>query len=548
LLCDPSARNAVRRPLKGMSEPVASGSEPFSDTHWISLRYFSLYRLVVAGLLFVTALAHPSAFPVLSPYQTWHYLLLLASLYLLSTLVAVLLAYRYRRHANWQLTASVVVDVLVVTLLIHAGGGLGSGLGSMLLVTLAGAGLVSEGRLALLYAAVATIAVLFEQTVRALQNDLDLVGFFNAGVFSCAFFAVAVSARLLARRVIANEALARQRGIDLRNQTLISQRVIEAMQDGVLVLRRDGGIRQSNPRARQLLGLSGVNEVQVAECSPELGAGFVSWSRGENVNAVLARIPGSGFELRVHFAATATSEADVLAFLEDMSDLREQARQLKLASLGRLTASIAHEIRNPLSAISHAGELMREERRGEMHDRLLRIILDNAQRLDRIVNDVLELGRRDRTYRELIDLAQTLPLFVAELLAQENVPPEVLRLELSGTAKLCFDRSHFHQVMWNLLGNALRHSRRLAASVRLVVRDGRQEGHIELHVIDDGEGVDEACREQIFEPFFTTRHRGTGLGLYIARELCDANGARLELQGVGPGADFRLLGRAVGCQ
>lgn len=522
-------------------------SERFSETHWKSLRYFNLYRLAVAALLFSAALLHPSAFAVFGPDQGRQQLLVLASLYLLSTAIAVLLAYQLRRHASMQLTGSVLVDVLVMTLLIHVGGGLGSGLGSMLLVTLAGAGLVGQGRLVVFYAAMATLAILFEQSYRALQNDFDVLGFFNAGVFSSAFFAVAVSARLLARRVIANEALALQRGVDLKNQTVISQRVIEEMQDGVLVLSRDGRVKQSNPRARRLLGLSGASDCLLAECSADLAQGFVAWSKGVDQESVLARVPASGFELRASFVPTETSDRDVLAFLEDMGYLREQARQMKLAALGRLTANIAHEIRNPLSAISHAGELLREERRGEMHERLLRIVLDNAQRLDRIVSDVLELGRRDRAYRESIDLRQALPLFVEEYLVKEDLPADVLTLELAGSATLCFDRSHFHQVLWNLLGNAVRHSRRAAGSVRLVVLDGRVAGQIELHVIDDGEGIDDACREQIFEPFFTTHHRGTGLGLYIARELSDANGAQLELLGTGPGADFRLLGRTTGC-
>lgn len=220
---------------------------------------------------------------------------------------------------------------------------------------------------------------------------------------------------------------------------------------------------------------------------------------------------------------------------------------MKLAALGRLTASIAHEIRNPLSAISHAGELLREELRGQLYDRLLRIVLDNSQRLERIVSDVLELGRRDRSYRELINLREALPASVEEYLVKEQLPGEVVCLELSGMATLFFDRSHFHQVLWNLLGNALRHSQGAVGSVRVLVCDGLLADQVELHVIDDGEGVDDDCREQIFEPFFTTRPHGTGLGLYIARELCEANGAQLDLQRPGPGADFRLLGRAVGC-
>ena len=523
------------------------GAEQFSEMHWKSLRYFNLYRFVVAALLFFSALLYPSAFTILSPNQGLQHLAL-ASVYLVATALAVIIAYRHRQHATMQLTASVLVDVLVMTMLIHVGGGLGSGLGSMLLVTLAGAGLVGQGRLVLFYAAMATLPVLFEHSYRAFQDDFDAAGFFHAGLFSAGFFAVAVSARLLARRVIANEALARQRGVDLNNQTLISQRVIEEMQDGVVVLRRDGRIKQNNPRARQLLGLDGDSEYLLAEYSPELAQNFVEWCRNGGDQDVLVRVPASGMQLRARFASTETSESDVLVYLEDMGRLQEQAQQLKLAALGRLTANIAHEIRNPLSAISHAGELLREERRGEMYERLLRIMLDNTQRLERIVSDVLELGRRDRTYPELIDLRDSLPLLIEEYLVKEDLSVDVVRLELSGVAALCFDRSHFHQVLGNLLGNALRHSQRIAGSVRLLVCDGKGDAQVELHVIDDGDGVGDAHREQIFEPFFTTHHRGTGLGLYIARELCDANGALLELQASAPGADFCLLGRSSGCQ
>jgi len=521
------------------------GAECFSETHWKSLRYFNLYRFAVASLLFFSALLYPSALLVLTPQQGLLHLLL-ASAYLVSTALTVILAYRHRQHASMQLTASVMVDVVVVTWLIHVGGGLGSGLGSMLLVTLAGAGLVGQGRLVLFYAAMATLAVLFEQSYRAtLHNDFDAAGFFHTGIFCAGFFAVAVSARLLARRVITNEVLARQRGVDLNNQTVISQRVIEEMQDGVLVLSRTGQVRQSNPRARQLLALHGGSEV--SECSTELMQGFVDWCRDPGDEDALVSVPASGMQLRARFVGTASTENDVLVFLEDIGRLQEQARQIKLAALGRLTANIAHGIRNPLSAISHAGELLREERRGELYERLLRIVLDNTQRLERIVNDILELGRRDRSYRERIDLREVLPSFIEEYRVKENLPAEVVGLEISGVATLCFDRSHFHRVLWNLMGNALRHSQRAANSICLLVCDAPADGQLELHVIDDGQGVDDTCREQIFEPFFTTHHRGTGLGLYIARELCEANGAQLELQKSGPGADFCLLGRSVGC-
>jgi two-component system sensor histidine kinase PilS (NtrC family) len=158
---------------------------------------------------------------------------------------------------------------------------------------------------------------------------------------------------------------------------------------------------------------------------------------------------------------------------------------------------------------------------------------------------VLELGRRDRVHREFIDLSQTLPLFVEEFALKENVPSDTVQVEISGGAIIVFDRSHLHQILWNLVGNAFRYSQRVTGSIRLSVRDRDRENRIDLHVIDDGVGVDEAQREQIFEPFFTTHSRGTGLGLYIARELCEANGAHIELLNSQTGADFCISGRSV---
>lgn len=516
------------------------------DTHWKSLRYFNLYRFLIAGLLFVSTLLHPSQFSILGPDQGRVHLAL-TSLYLLATTFALFLMHHHRRRFNLQLSTHVLIDIFVMTLLMHTGGGLRSGLGTMLLVTLAGSGLVGQGRLVLFYAAVATLSVLFEQLYRTLINDFDAAGFFQAGVFSIGFFAVAISARLLARRVLANEELARQRGVDLKNQTLISQRVIEEMQDGVLVLGRDGWVKQHNPRAERLLGLSGTPDGMLETYSAELAQGFSSWRTCAADDSVVVRAPANGMQLRARFVPTESSERDVLVFLEDMGRLQEQAQQLKLAALGRLTANIAHEIRNPLSAISYAGELMLEERRDGLHERLLRIVLDNTQRLERIVSDVLELGRRDRAHRELIRLRESLPLFIEEYVVKEKAAADIIQLEFSGSAVLCFDRSHFHQVLWNLLGNALRHSQRIAGSVRLRVRNAPHEGQVELHLTDDGEGVGDEQREQVFEPFFTTHNRGTGLGLYIARELSEANGARLELLGNTPGAHFRITGRSDEC-
>lgn len=530
-----------------MVSETVPGVRQVADSHWKSLRYFNAYRVCIATLLFISSLIHPSPFSLIAPEKGSHHLVV-TSLYLAATLASLVGVSLYRRRFNLQLNVHVMVDIAVLTLLMNFGGGTRSGMGVLLLVSLAGSGLVGQGRLVLFYAAVATLSVLYEQAYRSITADASPADFFQAGLFCAGFFGIAILARLIARRVIANEELARKRGIDLRNQTLISQRIIEQMQDGVLVIDRAGLVRQNNPRAARLLGLSDPAERRLANYSTELARSFLIWCERPSSEPVLVRAPASGMQLRARFVSTDSSERDVLVFLEDMGRLQEQARQLKLAALGRLTANIAHEIRNPLSAINHAGELLREENHDETNDRLLRIVLDNTNRVERIVSDVLELGRRDRAHRELIDLRQTLASLAEEYTAKERIASNVVRLEISGEAKLCFDRAHFYQVLGNLLGNGLRHSRKTEGSVRLVVANGKHEGWVDLHVVDDGPGVDESTREQIFEPFFTTHSRGTGLGLYIARELCEANAAQLELRESEAGADFCISGRFDECQ
>jgi len=229
-----------------------------------------------------------------------------------------------------------------------------------------------------------------------------------------------------------------------------------------------------------------------------------------------------------------------VVFVEDMTRSREQAQQLKLAALGRLTANIAHEIRNPLSAISHASELLAEERRDLDRRRLTRIIFDNTVRLERLVADVLQLNRRDRVAAERTVLGEWLRLFLGEFVANEDVPADRFVIEPS-RAWIAFDREHLRQVVWNLLRNAVRHARQEPGAVRLAARAFGDK--VEFSVTDNGPGVPATVQGQLFEPFFTTDSKGTGLGLYLARELCAANDASLEYVADGPGAHFRIVCR-----
>lgn len=507
---------------------------------WTSLHYFNIYRLIVASVFLLAVFIYPRTSGLGSEHLR---------LFIWTSIAYWLLAVffygalkKLRMGFNRLMSLQVMGDILAITLMMYASGGSRSGLAAMLLVVLAGAGLVGQGRLTLFYAALATVAVLTEQAWRVLGLGTDLADFVQTGILCMGFFATAISARLLARRVIANEELARQRGIDLANQQSVSERVIRDMQDGVMVVDSGEKVRQWNPQAEALLGVRAPARPDLASFSVALAGHYRNFKGGTKEQIASLRVPGSGDLLRARFVHAGAS-GDVLIYLEDMGRIQQQAQQIKLAALGRLTANIAHEIRNPLSAISHAAELLREEKRTEGQERLSRIINDNALRLERLVRDVLELGRRDRASQEPIRLAGFLESFLDELAMHEQTDRAVFALTVAADAVLLFDRTHLNQVCWNLLSNARRHCSGRQGAVRIEVRDLPSSGRVELHIIDDGAGVDEEARGKIFEPFFTTHGRGTGLGLYIARELCEANDAVIEWIGNDPGAHFRISGR-----
>ena len=528
-MADSALRSLLRIPQQGA----------VADSFWVSLKYFNFYRIAVAAIFLLAALIFGDTLSLGShDLVTFTY----ASVVYLALAVVFHVALRKAPvHFNLQLTLHVFVDVVAVVVLMYASSGIRSGLGVMLLISLAGAALVSRGTLMLFYAALASIAVLLEQSYWVLAQDSSTANYLQPGLLSIGYFATALITNRLARRLILNERLARQRGADLADQLRINRLVIRDVQDGVLVVDANGLVHLHNPRAVDLLGRVVPELSQVEDFSEELAQRLAAWRAGHGASSVNMRFTESGRLVRGRFVSAGVAGGSFsLVFLEDLSKLQEQAQQLKLAALGRLTASIAHEIRNPLSAITHAGDLLHEEQRGPQKERMVQIIRDNARRLERMVHDVLELSRRDRVQPETIRMRPYLLTFIEEFVQNDGrIPSESFAVEAGGDVTMEFDRAHLNQVLWNLLHNAWRHCRRLAGSVRIAV--SRRANRVELHVLDDGEGVPRALQAQLFEPFFTTFASGTGLGLYIARELCAANGASLEYLDRGPGADFRIL-------
>ncbi|MEW6563418.1 MAG: ATP-binding protein [Pseudomonadota bacterium] len=501
---------------------------------WRSLLYFNVYRMSLAtvfvGLSFMLGVA-----PLFVG---------LSALYLVLAGASLPLIYWRRPYFDLQLGVQIGTDIVLLTLLSQAGGGMQVNLEMLLLVSLAAAGLISRGRVSLFFASLASIAILLQHSYAVLTKGAEIERYVQVALLCVAYFAVAWMAHRLAQYAIASEKLAALREADLASLAEANQLVIQDMPDGVLVVDAQGVVRQYNPGVERLSGLTFPPNGQIAldNYSPALAGLYAQWRKDPSRDQADLRFSATREEVRVRFLPVRRDTFwGAVVLLEDMQHVQAQAQQVKLAALGRLTMNIAHEVRNPLSAIRYATDLLREDVREPADMRLLQIITDNAMRLDHIVQDVMELNRRDRVRPESMQLEAELPKFVEALCQAEGVEASLFHLGLHPGLQIRFDRGHFEQVLWNLCRNALRYCRKQPGSVRLWTWRAWN-GRPVLEVVDDGPGVPPEQVSKLFEPFHTTDAGGTGLGLYIARELCAANGATLEyVQRAEGGACFRIM-------
>ena len=525
-----------------MNVPVSPSHQVGDTAQRKALRYFNLFRLIIAALFLVLGTRIGLGFE--APRLFWF-----VALFYVATVLALGFPDAENRIGFKRLIAiQGFMDMLILSVIMWTSGGYRSGIPVLMMIVLAGSGLLAEGRIVLFMASLATIGVLTENVWRTFVNP-DAADFFQVGLACSSFFIIAIVARLLAQRSLANASLAAARGVALARQQAINAHIIRDMHDGVIVLRADGIVRQANPSARILFGLNRMEGRRLADIAPALAE--YCYADGDETgqliqlgqNRYLLRCQVAG---RIRGSKNDEGESDMLVFLTDLEDFQRRMQQLKLVSLGRLTASMAHEIRNPLSAITQAAELLREEKRADMQIRLTNIINDNSRRIERMICDVLALGRRDRTQPEALPLAE----FVSELFDASGLGEEsekaIFQADIAPGLTLGIDRAHLHQIFDNLLSNARRYCSGKPGSIQIAAGDA-EDGLVQVHVRDDGPGLDEQTRAHLFEPFFTTHTKGTGLGLYIARELAEANGFNLELldnDPERPGAHFIFTGRS----
>lgn len=531
--------------MKNRRESEQAPGDP--ELAWRVLGLLNLYRLIVPSALSAIAalggrfLAPGMALPALYYYT-------LTAWFAAGVGCIVLLKTRWPSLGT-QAFLHVGCDLLAVLLLLVASAGAASGVGLLLILPVAAISVLLTVRTAATVAAIAALAVLGQQLLVALFGLTDFSELTQAGLLGAVIFAAALAAAPLAGRLRETEALVRQRELDLANLAELSQYIVERLRESLVVVDENDRIRLINESARQILGGDAAAGALLGEVSPRLLYLLATWRQGpsgtDTTGAGLLAADGLR-EIRPHFAPLGQLRpVPVLIFLEDRTALDDRIQQTRLAALGRLSASIAHEIRNPVGAISHAAQLLAEDAGLSDSDRrLTAIIRTNADRVSAIIGNIQQLARREMTQPERMPLGEWLNDFTQEFLITGGHPAGRLTLDLADPElEVRVDPSHLHQILWNLCENACHYALREPGD-RVELRAGRLAGSNRpfLEVLDRGPGIEPAAADRVFEPFFTSRANGTGLGLFIARELARCNGALLVFEPRrGGGSVFRIV-------
>lgn len=508
------------------------------------LRLYSLFRLGASGMLFGSQLwPYFRNAPTEPSVSFW--LLLIFFLYAIAVSVSF---ESLQAERGLVLKAQTSLDIVFLVLMMHFLPGNQSGIGLLLIINIIFAGLISDGRFALFYAAIATIGILLENTFQVIHRNLPINDYSNAVLLSLSCFATAWLAQTLTARMQSSENLATQRGQDIEHLAKTNALITREMPNGVLVIDQYQQLKHYNQQACKLLGLEETMLQAAVQLHTPLERmmpaimQLLQTAPASNATSDAVKLTINNRDLGIRFHAISENiENGVVIFIEDWSQIQTQAHQVKLAALGRLTANIAHEIRNPLSAISHATQLLQEDELQPGTGRMLQIISDNVQRLDQIIKDVLELNRRDRTNQDQFNINTFVQEFYQQFCAVEKIDLANFTLDLpTKESTIIFDRRHINQILWNLCKNGWRHSKQQVQSLQLKVVSDKSGQFIHITIKDDGGGIDPNIQPHLFEPFMTTEKTGTGLGLFIARELAEANGAKLNYSSSSNGTQFSL--------
>lgn len=512
---------------------------------WKALQYFNLYRLIIA-MLFVMLIWIDRLHGPLGSYNPLLFTVA-AHIYLLLAFCIIFFTQLHTPSYHTQLTVHILLDIIAINLLMYASNGISSGLGTLLIIAIIAVSILQIGKLAILFAATATLLILLQEAYIHFFRPTLSPYYTHAGLLGLTCFITAILGQLLTTRIQQSEELAEQQAVNITHLDMLNEYIIQKMQSGLVVLDDNNQIRLLNQSAEHLLGLhSNVPPQQIKHNTAELLQHVNNWHQGTGKRTIIYRPTNADTDVQASFTRlNPSTEFSILIFLEDVAHIRQHAQHIKISSLGRLSASIAHEIRNPLAAISHASQLLSESTSIPKEDKqLTHIINEHTDRLNKIVENMQHISRRKAAIPEHINISAWLTDFIADLLTQKQLQKTDIYVQTAAQNIVVYmDSSQLYQVLWNLSENALQHSRHQPDKPLIEFQWGvrSRTGRVYLDIIDHGSGIDDKIIPQLFDPFFTTTSYGTGLGLYISRELCEANQASLVLdRNTNQGCRFRI--------
>ena len=529
---------------------LATSKVVVASNVWSPLQLYSVYRLILAGILLAIGLSQFSLISSGSPNSSLYSIA--SNTYVILTIIGILTTHFKVPNFTTQLYFHSIVDIVFLLIVVYINGGLNSGLGILLLLPVILPSILQPNQASLLLSASTVIALLTLETFNQTSGQNNSFEMFHTGVLSLFIMVVSWLAGSWFEKASVTAELAKRRGIDLANLSHLNQSILDQLQTGIVVLDQSGRIQHLNPTAWDMLGQpEDWRDNTLTGFAPELNAHLKFWLENVSPKVVSYDIKHwktTEFTMRLSQLGV-KNQGVVLMYLEDTRAQREKQQDVKMASLGQLTANIAHEIRNPLGAISHAAQLLSESPLLDKADeRLIQIIQSNSKRMNGTIESVLNLSRKKNPSRENIRLKLWLNNFIDEFVTQSSLSKKQISLFVDiPDATIQFDPVHLHQVLWNLCRNAEKYAKKDVKDLHIDIQ-GNHPAHtknIMLNIIDNGQGVPENNIDRLFEPFFTTSTKGddgTGLGLFMARELCLSNGASLEYVKLPAGGScFRLI-------
>jgi two-component system, NtrC family, sensor histidine kinase PilS len=509
--------------------------------NWQALQVYAFYRFILSGALLIAIKFN--FLPSLITDIDEPLFVSTTQAYISFGIIALLISFIKKPSFFYQAYITIWFDIIFLVLLMHAGGGILSGIGILMIIVVAAHSVLLPGRLSLLSAAFASSVILTEQVFSQFTQAFPKVAYTQAGVLGATIFVTSIGLQLISEKAIKSQILAKERGLKLAIIGQLNAHVVSHMQSGVIVFNESQSIELINIAALKMMGTDAI-PLYVHGLPQALQSIIESWRKEPLPFREPIKLYNEGPPVKLTFHSLGEKKTDVLIFINDLTQEAKHAQDIKLASLGKLTANIAHELRNPLAVASHASQLLAESKSFSKEEvYLIDVIYQHCNRMNTVIRNVLSLSTQKKSEPKEIKLLAWLSEFTNEFQAQ-GIKDKKIDIQIqSNDLTITIDPTQFRQILVNLFENGLRYSYKKNKHAILKISAYLSEGgtFTFVDIADDGAGIPENMAKHIFEPFFTTDESGSGLGLYIAKELAELNGAQLLYVPTQSGCLFRLI-------